>query len=422
MSIAIGKRTDISFPVGADEFMHKRFFPVKLLVVVMLSLFFITMACTNTRLQIKEIDEPPPSSKLRILVLPITTSQPTRGWKNTHEEFALKIYERTSKFLMKKDIYEVVPLESMTQSLGQQKLPEWKWEQDNWNLVKKVGKALHADYAMIQERGFNKEPYTRIVLVNLETGKVFDTFMYASRGIQGDFKNTMKIAYKKIFKKAKGDLLATAVRKGRVTLLDAKGQPPKKLSASATASKPPDRESAVVTQAASHRKPLMKAGIPSVNKQQAKSSTPQSTRSDTPSSQDENRLVVYDFVSNDQFRVIGLILTEALREELLISGKFTLIDRENITQALEEMALQQTGLVDESQAIKTGRWLAANEAVFGKVGILGNIIVLQAKRTDIETMSIIAVGSLKTRIGHEEELLNGMKHLARKLVLSQETP
>jgi len=163
---------------------------------------------------------------MRIFVLPVTTSQPKRGWKNTHEEFALKTYARTSKFLMKKDIYEVVPYDSMMQALGQQKLPEWKWEQDNWSLVKKVGKALHADYAMIQERGFDKELYAKMVLINLETGKVFDAFMFASRGIPGDFKHTMKIAYRKIFRKAKKDLLATAVRKGRVWSPQAQVQSP----------------------------------------------------------------------------------------------------------------------------------------------------------------------------------------------------
>jgi hypothetical protein len=400
--------------VGADEFMNKRHTFANFLIVVTLSVFFLTTACTHTRLQIKAIDAPPPSSKLRIFVLPVTTGQPSRGWKNTHEEFALKIYERTSKFLMKKDIYQVVPFESMTQALGQQKLPEWKWEQDNWILVKKVGKALHADYAMIQERGFDKELYAKMVLINLETGKVFDAFMFASRGIPGDFKHTMKMAYKKIFKKAKGDLLATAVRKERVLLPQAKAEPP------VTESTPQaGTDAALTAQPVPDHTIYEKAGVTSAVAQRAEMSP---TQSDTPDSPEENRLVVYDFASNDQFRVIGLILTEALREELLAYGKYTLIDRENVTQALEEMALQQTGLVDESQALKAGRWLAANEAVFGKLNALGTILILQAKRTDIETMSIIAVGSLKTKMGQEEELLDGMKRLARKLVLSQDAP
>jgi hypothetical protein len=44
---------------------------------------------------------------------------------------------------------------------------------------------------------------------------------------------------------------------------------------------------------------------------------------------------------------------------------------------------------------------------------------LQAKRIDIKKMSTIALGSLKCQAGHEDELLDNISLLARKLVQSQ---
>jgi hypothetical protein len=50
---------------------------------------------------------------------------------------------------------------------------------------------------------------------------------------------------------------------------------------------------------------------------------------------------------------------------------------------------------------------------------LGDTSILQAKRIDIKKMSTITLGSLKCQTGHEEELLNNIPLLARKLVQLQ---
>jgi len=80
------------------------------------------------------------------------------------------------------------------------------------------------------------------------------------------------------------------------------------------------------------------------------------------------------------------------------------------------LKLQQSGMVDEAQAVQMGKWLAANETVTGKLAQLGNLYVLQAKRTDVKTLGTLGIGSLKSSAGREEELLNGLPSLARKLV------
>jgi hypothetical protein len=82
---------------------------------------------------------------------------------------------------------------------------------------------------------------------------------------------------------------------------------------------------------------------------------------------------------------------------------------------MQELSLKQSGLVDEKQVLKLGKWLAANEAVTGRFAQFGNSYILQAKRTDITKMSTLGFGSLKCTAGQEEELLAGLPELARKI-------
>jgi hypothetical protein len=74
-----------------------------------------------------------------------------------------------------------------------------------------------------------------------------------------------------------------------------------------------------------------------------------------------------------------------------------------------------TGLVDEKQAVKVGKGLAANQIVMGRYGALGKTTILQAKRVDVESQGTLAMGSLRCSQGQEDELLVQMSDLARKL-------
>jgi curli biogenesis system outer membrane secretion channel CsgG len=129
----------------------------------------------------------------------------------------------------------------------------------------------------------------------------------------------------------------------------------------------------------------------------------------------KTRLAVYDLNTSEPFKIIVQILSEALREEIFRMGAFSLVNRENMDQVLNEMGLQQTGLVEEGQAVRAGKGLAAAQIVLGQFGVLGSTSVLQVKRIDVETQGTLAVGSLRCSHGREEELLAGLSDLARKL-------
>jgi hypothetical protein len=259
-----------------------------------------------------------------------------------------------------------------------------------------------------------------------------------------------RIFHRELFRTAKEDMLATAIRKGRLAAVKsspvekpavvAKPETPKSSPPSAPMVQPPPPEKP---------KAMAKAEIPITPpapvpplSTSAETRVPQPSPpglslspSPDPSSsftaesrvdlekalqaetqvEGRRRLAVYDLEAAEQYKVVALILSEALREELLRLDHFQLVNRENIVKVLEEMALQQTGLVDEKEAVKAGKGLAVQQIVLGRYGTLGKVSILQAKRLDVETQGSLGIGSLKCDLGREDELLQHMAELARRI-------
>ena len=83
---------------------------------------------------------------------------------------------------------------------------------------------------------------------------------------------------------------------------------------------------------------------------------------------EKTRLIVYDFDAGADLQVAGIILAEALREELYRLGRVMLINREEMIRAAEEQKLKMVGLLAEEGAARIGKWLMAGEMVTGKLG------------------------------------------------------
>ncbi len=111
----------------------------------------------------------------------------------------------------------------------------------------------------------------------------------------------------------------------------------------------------------------------------------------------------------------SIILTEALREELYNIGSFELVNREDLNRVIQEIRLKESGLVYEKDAVIIGGFLGARESITGRLNSLGNLYILSAKRTDIQTLKTKSLGSVTCPKGSEEGLLNIIPGLARKL-------
>jgi len=377
------------------------------LMSIVFACFLLLYGCATTGQQLGTIPLPTETNKLRVFVCPVSDNT---MWRITHEEYVKNHYRTTARFLSRKDIYEVVPFKDVASVLGKEWSRDPHLQRSDWALARQAAKALHADYIMAIERGHlgNKTPYLEIAMINTENGKKFKKLEMTPGRIPDDLLTTIKAAYRSVFIEAQNDMLATAIKKGRLTR-NRKGSLAEESPSTAITSKPAE---AVDKQ----KQPLDQL---SDDKAKELIKDPSTFYTEDTSATGKTKLVVYDFASSQNLNVIALILSEALREELYRMGKYTLVNRDNLSQFMDEFKLQQSGLVDEKEAVKIGKWLAAQESVTGRIDVLGGSYVLFAKRTDITSLGTLSIVSVKCPVGEEENLLKEMTLLAAKLVKLQ---
>ena len=375
---------------------------MKLFMLIALPVFCLITSCAEV--QLRTIPTPSANAKLRIFIQPTSGSKPRHGWRTSHKVFENKMYKGVKKILADKGMYKIVPREDVRSVLGRKITNVWYWERNDWDLAKRVGKSLYAEYAMIVERGWEPSPYWRAVLINIETGKQFAVFSHVpKKGDRRAFMPIIKASYREIFRDAKKDLLATAIRIGKRkqgSHIEHRTPPPRKVSA-----------------------PIQRVEKPTVPPKETRTlaslgrqvNLSKAFEAET-AAKGRTQLAVYDLDSAKHLKIVALILSEALREELFRLGNFILVNRENINQVVQEVTLGQTGLIDEKQAIQAGKALAAKQIIVGRLASIGKSSLLQAKRVDTETHGTMAISSLKCKKGKEEVLLDRMKELAVKLV------
>ncbi len=357
--------------------------------------------CAGTQIPLGSISAPPETARLRIFVQPV--SGPAKGtsgrWRTPHEHFEAKTLEKVEGILSRKGIYEVVNAEQRMQVLGNRIIPFEQWTRDDFALARRAGRALWAEYTLLIERGFvGSSPYSRVLMINVETGRRFSVY---SSMVQMEDKNTfsrmLKASYREIFRDAKKDLLATAVRKSRAPLP----------AGAATEKKGP--ETAGGDNAPATQQPVAESGLGrriEIETTCAEMETPASGKT---------QVAVLDFEAPEKQRVVALILAEALREELFRLGTFALVSRESLKETVDEIRMGQAGLVDADQAVQAGRMLAARQIVLGRLSSLETTSILQIKRIDSESQQALALVSQKCGAGREEDLLEEMPQLARRL-------
>jgi len=374
-----------------------------------------TLASCAT-IKVNPIPVPPATAKLRVYVQPLTGEG---KWGTSHEVYVQNQVRRVMRFLERTGIYDVVGAQDVRSVLGDQQMERWQLEQDGWALARRIGEALHADYVMVMERvkqrgavGGRDFLFVNI-MINVGTGKVFESrtqIVGMTPGDRDEQRELIRTTYQDIFRSCKQDMLATAVRKGRSgPPSPAKPEP----SESPKETYPPSEVKQQSPPPAPKHEELplvLKAVPPSPN-------LPGSALIEGPKKDGgTKKLVVYDLESTDQYRTVALILAEALREEVFKLKQFVLVNREDLQKVLEEIALQQTGLIDEKQAVKTGKGLAASQVVTGRLGQLGKTFVMQAKCVDVETFATLGISSVKFTEGQEDEALNRLPEFARSLV------
>jgi len=91
---------------------------------------------------------------------------------------------------------------------------------------------------------------------------------------------------------------------------------------------------------------------------------------------------------------VALPVTDKIIEELVNSGKFTVIDRANVDQILGEKEFQlSSGIVRNEEVRRAGEYLGADFVIVANVSRVGSTYVISAKMIDVVTGEIAAQAS-----------------------------
>lgn len=107
--------------------------------------------------------------------------------------------------------------------------------------------------------------------------------------------------------------------------------------------------------------------------------------------EDKPRVAVLDFDGDED----AVVLSDAVRSELLKSEAFTLISRSDMGKIIMEQEFQLSGIVDEETSVELGKLLGAEQLVIGNIKKVGINYFLTVKMVDIETGVITASESVK---------------------------
>ncbi len=91
-----------------------------------------------------------------------------------------------------------------------------------------------------------------------------------------------------------------------------------------------------------------------------------------------------NITQNKEFDWLGIGISESLCTKLASLPYLTLVERTRLSEALKEIELGQTGLIDETTAAKTGQMAGAEELVVGSYQIIGQKVRINARFVDVE--------------------------------------
>lgn len=110
------------------------------------------------------------------------------------------------------------------------------------------------------------------------------------------------------------------------------------------------------------------------------------------------KVAVLDAILPEKMDVnVAIGVTEKISEELVGSGRFTVLDRTTVGQSLKEIEFQMSGMVSDEQIKKAGEQLnsrlGAAFVVVSRVSQVGDTFFVTAKMIDIKTGEIVAQAS-----------------------------
>lgn len=109
---------------------------------------------------------------------------------------------------------------------------------------------------------------------------------------------------------------------------------------------------------------------------------------------------------DDEKPYISKALAEMLTSELSNVDAITLVEREQLEKTLKEMALGQSGLINDTAGPQVGQMLGANYLITGSYFVKRSKITITEKLLEVSTGKIISTGTVEGKTNDMNDIVN----------------
>lgn len=113
---------------------------------------------------------------------------------------------------------------------------------------------------------------------------------------------------------------------------------------------------------------------------------------------------------------IGQIVSEMITTNVVQSGNFDVVEREQLSKVLKELKLNQIGLVDANSAKMVGKMLAADTILCGSVSEVGRFFDINIRLIDVEKATIISAAVIEIK---QDDFLDSMPMVKDVLTIGE---
>jgi hypothetical protein len=114
------------------------------------------------------------------------------------------------------------------------------------------------------------------------------------------------------------------------------------------------------------------------------------------------RVAVVDITSENVRRDALAIISDRLRNKLYETEYFTVIERQKMEEIIGELGYSVNECFDQSCVVEIGRLLQAEAMIFGSLGKIGTLHMLQIRMVDVESGRTIGTSTRECRCDLEE--------------------
>ena len=129
----------------------------------------------------------------------------------------------------------------------------------------------------------------------------------------------------------------------------------------------------------------------------------------------QTSIAVLDFEGKGVSKVETSVLTDRLRNELVKTKYFRVIERQEMSKILAEQKFQASGCTSTECAVEIGQLLGVERIAVGSIGKVGNIYTVSSRVVDVESGELTNVSDYDYEGDRGGLLKYGMKSVAQEL-------